>query len=75
MALAFAWYLRAKVLAEPEGSDTMREIATAIQEGAKAYLSRQFSTLGIFLGILTVVLVLRAARLRRRHHDPARHVS
>jgi len=56
VALAFAWYLRAKVLAEGEGSEKMREIATAIQEGAKAYLRRQFSTLGIFLGILTVVL-------------------
>jgi K(+)-stimulated pyrophosphate-energized sodium pump len=56
VALAFAWYLRAKVLAEGEGTDKMREIATAIQEGAKAYLRRQFSTLSIFLGILTVVL-------------------
>ncbi len=56
VALAFAWYLRARVLAEPEGTDKMREIATAIQEGAKAYLSRQFSTLGVFLGIITVGL-------------------
>ena len=56
VALAFAWFLRAKVLAEGEGSDTMKGIATSIQEGAKAYLSRQFRTLGIFLGLLTVVL-------------------
>ena len=34
----------------------MKEIARAIQEGAKAYLSRQFRTLGIFLALLTVVL-------------------
>src|SRR5205085_6970629 len=34
----------------------MKEIALAIQEGAKAYLSRQFRTLGVFLGILTVAL-------------------
>ena len=34
VALAFAWYLRAKVL-EGEGSDKMREIATAIQEGRR----------------------------------------
>ena len=56
VALAFAWYLRARVLSEPEGTDKMREIATAVQEGAKAYLNRQFSTLGVFLGILTVAL-------------------
>ena len=56
VALVFAWYLRARVLAEPEGTPKMREIATSIQEGAKAYLSRQFRTLGIFLGLLTVVL-------------------
>jgi K(+)-stimulated pyrophosphate-energized sodium pump len=56
LALLFAWYLVKAVLAEPEGTEKMKEIATAIQEGAKAYLSRQFRTLGIFLGILTVTL-------------------
>jgi K(+)-stimulated pyrophosphate-energized sodium pump len=34
----------------------MKEIARAIQEGAKAYLSRQFRTVGIFLALLTIVL-------------------
>ena len=34
----------------------MKEIATAIQEGAKAYLSRQFRTVGVFIGLLTVLL-------------------
>ncbi len=56
IALVFAYYLVREVLAAPEGTPKMKEIATAIQEGAKAYLSRQFRTLGIFLGILTVVL-------------------
>jgi K(+)-stimulated pyrophosphate-energized sodium pump len=56
VALLFAWYLVRAVLAAPEGTDKMKEIATSIQEGAKAYLSRQFRTLGIFLGILTVAL-------------------
>jgi K(+)-stimulated pyrophosphate-energized sodium pump len=56
LALAFAYYLVRKVLANPEGTPKMREIATAIQEGASAYLSRQFRTLGIFLGVLAVVL-------------------
>jgi K(+)-stimulated pyrophosphate-energized sodium pump len=56
LALVFAYYLVREVLAAPEGTDKMKEIATAIQEGAKAYLSRQFRTVGIFLGLLTVVL-------------------
>jgi K(+)-stimulated pyrophosphate-energized sodium pump len=56
LALAFAYYLVREVLASPEGTQKMRDIALAIQEGAKAYLSRQFRTLGIFLAILTVGL-------------------
>jgi K(+)-stimulated pyrophosphate-energized sodium pump len=56
LALAFAYYLVREVLAAPEGTPKMREIASAIQLGAKAYLNRQFRTLGIFLGLLTVVL-------------------
>jgi K(+)-stimulated pyrophosphate-energized sodium pump len=56
VALVFAYYLVREVLAASEGTEKMKEIARAIQEGAKAYLSRQFRTLGIFLAILTVVL-------------------
>ena len=56
IALAFAYYLVREVLAAPEGTDKMKEIALAIQQGAKAYLSRQFRTVGIFIGLLTVVL-------------------
>ena len=56
VALVFAYYLVREVLSAAEGTDKMKEIALAIQEGAKAYLSRQFRTLGIFLAILTVVL-------------------
>ncbi len=56
VALLFAWYLVKAVLSEPEGTEKMREIAKSIQEGAKAYLSRQFRTLGVFLAILAVAL-------------------
>jgi K(+)-stimulated pyrophosphate-energized sodium pump len=56
IALVFAWYLVREVLAAPEGTEKMKEIARAIQEGANAYLSRQFRTLGIFLAILAVAL-------------------
>jgi K(+)-stimulated pyrophosphate-energized sodium pump len=56
VALGFAYYLRVEVLAAPEGTPKMKDIARAIQKGASAYLRRQFRTLGIFLGILTVAL-------------------
>ncbi len=56
LALAFAYYLRREVLAAPEGTETMKEIARAIQEGSRAYLNRQFRTLSVFLGILAVAL-------------------
>ncbi|HEY8553001.1 MAG TPA: sodium-translocating pyrophosphatase [Burkholderiales bacterium] len=44
------------VLAKPTGSERMREIAAAIQEGASAYLNRQYSTIGIVGVILFVVI-------------------
>ncbi|MGZ8606513.1 MAG: sodium-translocating pyrophosphatase [Actinomycetota bacterium] len=56
VALVFAYYLVREVLSAPEGSEKMKEIALAIQIGAKAYLSRQFRTVGIFIALLTVVL-------------------
>ncbi len=56
VALAFAYYLVREVLAAPEGSEKMKEIARSIQIGAKAYLNRQFRTVAVFMAILTVVL-------------------
>jgi K(+)-stimulated pyrophosphate-energized sodium pump len=56
LALVFAYYLVREVLASPEGTEKMKEIARAIQEGARAYLTRQFRTVGIFLAGLTIVL-------------------
>ena len=56
LALAFAYYLVREVLAAPEGTEKMKEIARAIQVGARAYLSRQFRTVGIFIALLTIGL-------------------
>ena len=56
LALGVAWYFSREVLAAPEGTEKMREIARAIQVGSRAYLNRQFRTLGIFLALLTVAL-------------------
>jgi K(+)-stimulated pyrophosphate-energized sodium pump len=56
IALGIAWALRAQVLAADEGTEKMREIAGAVQEGAAAYLARQFRTLSYFVAIVFVLL-------------------
>jgi K(+)-stimulated pyrophosphate-energized sodium pump len=56
LAIAIAYALRAQVLAQSEGTAKMQEIATAIQEGAAAYLARQFKTLSVFVAIVFVLL-------------------
>jgi K(+)-stimulated pyrophosphate-energized sodium pump len=56
LALFVAYLLMRQVLAAPEGTPKMIEIAKAIQVGSKAYLNRQFRTVGVFLAILGVVL-------------------
>ena len=56
IALVFAWILVREVLAAPEGTEKMKEIARAIQEGARAYLNRQYRTLAIFLAALAILL-------------------
>jgi K(+)-stimulated pyrophosphate-energized sodium pump len=49
------WQLR-RVLAEDTGNDTMRAIAKAIQEGASAFLHREYSTMTIFVVIVALVI-------------------
>jgi K(+)-stimulated pyrophosphate-energized sodium pump len=56
VALAIAYALRAQVLAANEGTEKMKEIAAAVQEGAAAYLNRQFKTLSYFVGIVFFLL-------------------
>jgi K(+)-stimulated pyrophosphate-energized sodium pump len=56
-ALAIAYALRQQVLAANDGTDKMREIAEAVQEGAAAYLARQFRTLSYFVGIVFFLLL------------------
>ncbi|PKQ31887.1 MAG: sodium-translocating pyrophosphatase [Actinobacteria bacterium HGW-Actinobacteria-2] len=48
VSLVIAAVLARNVLAADEGTTSMKDIAAAVQEGASAYLGRQFRTLGIF---------------------------
>ncbi len=57
LALAVAGVLVREVLAASQGTERMQEIARSVQEGAAAYLRRQFRTLGIFVVIIFFVLL------------------
>jgi len=58
IALAFAAMFVQSVLKTGRGTKNMQEIAGAVQEGASAYLFRQFRTLAIFVVIAVVLLFL-----------------
>ena len=56
-ALAMAYMFRQEVLAAGEGTDNMKNIAHAVQEGANAYLTRQFRTLAVFAVVAFLLLL------------------
>jgi len=56
VAIAYALFLARYIIKKPAGSDRMQEIAKAIQEGASAYLKRQYKTIGLIAVILFVIL-------------------
>jgi K(+)-stimulated pyrophosphate-energized sodium pump len=63
LAIAVGFYLMRSVLAEDKGTPKMQEIATAIQEGALAYLKRQFKTIGVILVPLAIVVFLTSTKV------------
>src|SRR4051794_24956876 len=63
LAIGVGFYLRRSVLAEDKGTPKMQEIATAIQEGALAYLKRQFKTILVILVPLAVVVFLTSTKV------------
>jgi K(+)-stimulated pyrophosphate-energized sodium pump len=66
VAIVYGWLTARWIIKQPSGNDRMRQISAAVQEGAQAYLKRQYTTIamvgvvlaiviGVFLGLPTAV--------------------
>jgi len=58
IAIAYGALSTRWILSQPVGNDRMQEIATAIQDGAKAYMNRQYATIGAVGVVLFIALFL-----------------
>ena len=58
IGLGFAFYLIKSILASSAGNDRMKEIAAAIEQGAKAYLNRQVRSISVIAVVLVVLLAI-----------------
>ena len=62
LAFGFAGFLAVSILRFDEGTARMKEIASAVRIGARAYLKRQNSIVAIFFGIVFLILLSLAWR-------------
>ncbi|NIA13211.1 MAG: sodium-translocating pyrophosphatase [Nitrospiraceae bacterium] len=56
LALAFIVYLAKYVMSKPQGNDQMAALSTSIQQGARAFLKREYSYVLVFVVIIGVVI-------------------
>jgi K(+)-stimulated pyrophosphate-energized sodium pump len=63
LAIAVGFYLARLVLAADQGTPKMRQIAAAIQEGAWAYLKRQFRTIGLIVVPVAAIVFLTSTAI------------
>ena len=61
VSLGMGFVFRGQVLAADPGTDKMQEIGAAVEEGAQAYLARQFKTLSVFVVLVFGLLLLLPA--------------
>jgi K(+)-stimulated pyrophosphate-energized sodium pump len=64
-AIAVGFFLVRSVLAADQGTPKMRQIAKAIQEGALAYLKRQFRTIGLIVVPVAVIVFLTSTAIEK----------
>lgn len=58
LALCFAGFLAYSVLKKSEGTDEMKRIASAVRQGANAYLKRQYTGVALFFAVMVVILTI-----------------
>ena len=58
IALLFAAVLTFRLMKEDQGTDVMRRIAKAIQEGAMAFLRREYTYLAVFVIVVTIIVAV-----------------
>ena len=56
VGIVFGGLWAKQVTSQPDGNDRMREIAAAIEQGARAYLKRQYTTISIVGAVLFLVI-------------------
>jgi K(+)-stimulated pyrophosphate-energized sodium pump len=56
LALIYGAVTARSILAAPAGSDRMQQISAAVQEGARAYLNRQYTTIAIVGAVIGIIL-------------------
>jgi len=75
LALILGYILMRGVLAQDAGTQEMQDIAGAIQEGASAYLKRQFRTIGMIVVPLAVVVFVTSTAIRKEIDNPLTGLS
>ena len=71
LAIGVGFFLAKRVMAADAGTPKMQEIASAIQEGAWAYLKRQFRTIGVILVPVAAVVFFTSTAISKPNGDEA----